>query len=132
LLLIDDDVNQIDLLIDRFQENGPFTFEVAKNSSDAISILAHYRGKIDAIIAELHIPKQNGLDLVQAIRSLGFNTPFFILTADRAIFEKEVIKMGATGLFYRPVSILKLAAAVRKAVLDQKHGRSESKKGSKT
>lgn len=96
ILVIDDDT--VDrMAVRRFLKAAqvPFEFTGAESGKEGLSLLS--QNKPDAIFLDYHMPGENGLEVLQAIRKRGIETPVIMLTGQRN--EKiavELMKAGAS------------------------------------
>ena len=95
-------------------------FEVvcADDGLDALDIF--YARHIDLIISDIMMPNMDGFELVQRIRSEGFNTPVLLLTAKQTLQDKrEGFNLGSDDYVTKPVDydelLLRVNALLRRA-----------------
>lgn len=81
VLVVDDDVDTLELY--RSYLEGRFVVETAVHGAQALAILR--RRPIDLVIADVHMPVMNGVELVRAIRAdpALAHIPVLVQTADR-------------------------------------------------
>jgi two-component system response regulator FlrC len=64
------------------------------------------RDEYGLVIAELKLPRMNGLELLQKIKEVNDALPVFIVSSDAQVREAvEAMKMGATDFFLKPLSL---------------------------
>lgn len=87
----------------------------AEDGNSALDILRTQR--IDIIIADLNIPKPNGLELLRWTRSneTTRNVPFLMVTGEsQERIVRKVLEMGANGYILKPLTL-----AILKSKLDK-------------
>lgn len=116
ILIVEDNKNTQLLTATRLK---PY-FEVvcADDGLDALDIF--YARHIDLIISDIMMPNMDGFELVQRIRSEGFNTPVLLLTAKQTLQDKrEGFSLGSDDYVTKPVDydelLLRVNALLRRA-----------------
>jgi CheY-like chemotaxis protein len=117
-ILIVDDMNVCRLLLTRALKDGGFTnCATACDGSEALQMLD--KEKYSLIITDITMPKLNGLELVELIRTYGRhkNTPVVIVSADSeaATLEKAYV-VGVSSFIVKPFEPALLINHVRKAL----------------
>jgi len=75
-----------------------------------------------AAVLDLGLPRQDGLDVLAAIRRAGVTTPVLVLTARDAVPERiRGLNAGADDYVLKPVDLEELAARLR-ALVRRAHG----------
>ncbi|MBQ5824120.1 MAG: response regulator transcription factor [Clostridia bacterium] len=95
-------------------------FEVvcADDGLDALDIF--YARHIDLVISDIMMPNMDGFELLERIRSEGFNTPVLLLTAKQDMKDKrEGFSLGTDDYVTKPVDydelLLRVNALLRRA-----------------
>lgn len=116
ILVVEDNKNTQLLTATRLK---PY-FEVvcANDGLDALDIF--YARHIDLVISDIMMPNMDGYELLQRIRSEGFNTPVLLLTAKQTLQDKrEGYKLGTDDYVTKPVDydelLLRINALLRRA-----------------
>lgn len=77
---------------------------------------------LDLVILDLMLPGKSGFDVLEHLRSTGFNKPVLILTARDAPQDRQRgYSLGANGFLIKPFAFSELAAAI-KALLREPRG----------
>jgi DNA-binding response OmpR family regulator len=114
LLYIDDD----DEL--RFEASSVFkklfgNYFEATNGLEALNILQS--NHIDVVIADIKMPKMNGLEFSKKARSLGYTLPIILATAyDDKELLKEALKLSIANYIQKPFSIDELFDVLQKSL----------------
>jgi len=88
-------------------------YRVAVAADGAAGLLAARAG-CDLMILDLMIPGMNGFELLQTLRSEGWNTPTIILSALSAEADKVTgLDLGAEDYVTKPFSLAELLARIR-------------------
>ena len=67
----------------------------------------------DLVILDMRLPRKSGLQVLQALRARGFETPVLVLTAQDAIDAKvETLRAGADDYVTKPFAFEELLARV--------------------
>ena len=116
ILVVEDNKNTQLLTATRLK---PY-FEVvcANDGLDALDVF--YARHIDLVISDIMMPNMDGYELLQRIRSEGFNTPVLLLTAKQTLQDKrEGYNLGTDDYVTKPVDydelLLRVNALLRRA-----------------
>lgn len=116
ILIVEDNKNTQLLTATRLK---PY-FEVvcANDGLDALDIF--YARHIDLVISDIMMPNMDGYELLQRIRSEGFNTPVLFLTAKQTLQDKrEAYNLGTDDYVTKPVDydelLMRVNALLRRA-----------------
>jgi DNA-binding response OmpR family regulator len=75
-----------------------------------------------AVVLDLGLPRQDGIQTLQRVRSLGITTPVLVLTARDAVSDRIAgLDTGADDYLVKPVDLLELTARLR-ALVRRAHG----------
>lgn len=116
ILIVEDNKNTQLLTATRLKPY--FDVVCADDGLDALDVF--YARHIDLIISDIMMPNMDGFELVQRIRSEGFNTPVLLLTAKQAMQDKrEGFNLGSDDYVTKPVDydelLLRVNALLRRA-----------------
>ncbi|EMW5612529.1 response regulator transcription factor [Enterococcus faecium] len=120
ILVVEDDP-QLQLLYRSVLERAGFSVITALNGEDALKKLEVTR--IELIITDIMMPKMDGYDLLDSLRSTRFDTPVLMITA-KADFEdkKRGFKLGADDYMTKPIDvnemILRVEALLRRSKIN--------------
>lgn len=86
----------------------------ASNGQEAIKVVHDL--KPDIVLMDMMMPKMNGIEATKAILDYTTNTKIIALTSfvDDEKLVKDALEAGASGYFFKNVSVDELANAVRK------------------
>ena len=85
LLCIDDD-NKIRELLKQYLSSKGFRISIAKDSFEAEQLINFL---FDLIVLDIMMPRKNGIDFLNDLRSFDNSTPVLMLTADGQIEKKK-------------------------------------------
>ncbi|MBS0219698.1 MAG: response regulator transcription factor [Proteobacteria bacterium] len=123
LLLIEDDPMIGQALTRAFHEQG-ILVEWVRNSQEGIE--AWRRQDHAAVLLDLGIPGQSGVDLLRAAREEQIDTPVLVITARAEIASRvAVLDLGADDYIVKPFALQELFARIR-AVLRRHQERPHS------
>lgn len=114
VLTVDDSVTMRALLQEALTSCG-FAVDQAEDGEAALDWLAAHA--VDVIVTDLHMPRLDGIGLVERLRAGGPHreTPILVLTTESGEELKQRARLaGATGWIVKPFDPAKLAAAVRR------------------
>jgi two-component system, OmpR family, response regulator len=122
ILVVDDDPAVRHLISDYFGQHGIQTVSATGRSAVARQLAS---GDTSAIILDLHLGQDNGLDLLREIRSSS-DVPVIILTGrSRDEFDCVVgLELGADDYLTKPFGIRELYARFRAVLRRRENGRS--------
>ncbi len=120
VLLVDDEQPLVDRLAQDLRDHG-FVVDVAETGAEALARLD--AGAIyDVVVAELAMPRMDGVALLDEARLRVPDMPAVILTGN-AVVAAQRIETLAVSLVRKPVSAAALAAAIAEAVHDRPDSR---------
>lgn len=116
-ILVAEDEKNLQLLI-QAQLKPYYTVVTADNGEEALAIIESQH--IDLLIADIMMPKMDGIELLKELRRDGFQFPVLLLTAKQTIMDKrEGFKTGADDYLTKPVIyeelLLRIEALLRRA-----------------
>ena len=116
-ILVAEDEKNLQLLI-QAQLKPYYTVLTADNGEEALAIIESQH--IDLLIADIMMPKMDGIELLKELRRDGFQFPVLLLTAKQTIMDKrEGFKTGADDYLTKPVIyeelLLRIEALLRRA-----------------
>ena len=114
ILVVDDDERIRSLLVDTLSALGYHSLG-AKNADEALSLLA--TEKVDLVIADVRMPKLNGLSLLRDIKNQNPLLPVLIITGYNFAHSKDqAIESGADGFLAKPFRIGKIEELIQKSL----------------
>jgi DNA-binding NtrC family response regulator len=115
ILIADDDPTQRRLIQAVLERDG-FAVLHAENGAECYDRLSTTSG-IDAVILDLIMPGQSGIDTLKDIRAAGIRTPVIVLTASGGIDTVvKAMQAGAQDFFIKPASPERIMVSVRNAL----------------
>jgi len=113
VLLIDDDIDVLDLIVERFKSENEGQNIAIVAVDTAIKALAVMKNThFDAIVTDLHMPGMNGSEFVTKVRESGSVVPILMLTAYIAKADKDqVIASGVDVILQKPDDMKKIVRA---------------------
>ena len=113
ILIVDDQTTSRLLMREALQQIGFANIPFAKDGEEALKMMMSSPAHI--VISDYNMPKLNGLQLLQAIRTFPATriTPFILLTGsgDRTVLQ-QAVKLGVNNYLPKPVQ----PAALQKAI----------------
>ncbi len=116
LLYVEDDqdvLNQTKLILDDFVKS----VEVANNGEEAIELLKDK--KFDIIVADINMPKMNGIEMIKVIKQdLNLDIPCIITTAHTDTeYLLDAINLKVDGYIVKPINIKDLINTIYNVML---------------
>ena len=91
---------------------GDFNIDEADNGTEGIE--KGVRNEADLIILDYHLPKQDGLEVIEAVKKANPSVPVIVLTGYLSPeSEKQFINLGASKIFPKPFNYRNLLEAVK-------------------
>ena len=110
-LVVEDDP-QVASFIRRGLREEQYTVDLAVDGEEAIFVAGI--GEYDLIILDWRLPKRNGLEVLEALRSDGVSVPILMLTARDELKDKvSGFNAGADDYLTKPFSFEELLARIR-------------------
>lgn len=114
ILVADDDRIQLSILKRKLQKHG---FEVVTCKDGRAAKEELERNPVDLIIADYMMPNMDGMELLNALRKDGVETPFIIITAYGDIDSMmDAFQLGVTEYLNKPFDPNELVIKVQKAL----------------
>lgn len=111
LLLIEDHERFAAFVKEGLEKNG-FTVDAVNNGGDGLAAMETVN--YDAVVLDLGLPDQDGLDVLKSRRSEGDDTPVLVLTARDAVEDRvKGLNVGADDYMLKPFAMEELVARVR-------------------
>jgi DNA-binding NtrC family response regulator len=114
VLVVDDEEDLCELLAMRLEHHG-FRASIETNVAGAIEVME--REIVDAMIVDLRLDGESGLDLLDAVQQRSLDLPVIILTAHGSVESAvEAMARGAYGFLTKPFHDHELLEKVRHGV----------------
>ncbi len=99
VLIVDDESSVRDLLVTLFRSEG---FEVGAVGSAAVALASVLDQTFDAVLTDIRMPKDSGLDLLLRIRKYRPNLPVVLMTGDPQMASLPETRELASAVFIKP------------------------------
>ena len=113
--LIVEDEKKVAQFLKKGFESEAFAVDIASDGPEGLhlALSEHY----DAIVLDVMLPKMNGMDVLEAIRREGVDTPILVLTAKSEVEDRvKGLNLGADDYLPKPFSFSEVLARVRAIV----------------
>ena len=112
ILVVDDDPESRDLLCEVLEANGYLQVEAVADGLAAREALAR-DGDCPIIIADLHMPKESGLDLLRNLRKQNAKHQIVLMSSFISTTERKLARdLGAYALLDKPFRLSELLQVV--------------------
>lgn len=120
ILLVDDDPELLLLWRLTVNMDGGFgTVLVAENGMDALDVIEHHPGVIDAVLTDCHMPHGSGFAVVDAAREWHPDAVTVMASSARDIRD-EALRRGVTAFLTKPQSVTEQMPALLHALLSER------------
>ena len=117
ILIVDDDPVLLNLLGNYISYFG-LEFSTASDGQDAVEKLK--KETFSVVITDMMMPKMDGMQLLQHIRSIYPQTNVIVVTGyDRTFTYTDVIKAGASDFIIKPFNSAELEAKINRILREQ-------------
>jgi DNA-binding NtrC family response regulator len=114
ILVVDDQVSMRETLTDMLEIFG-YDSSSAGNGEEALQLLEN--GKFDLVIADLNMPRMDGMVLLERIKAKWPELPVVIITGYRTVHtEKKILQKGADGFIPKPCTLKRVKDIVNAAL----------------
>lgn len=111
VLLVEDDMDLAELVIE-YLESESFTCDVAYNGAMALGLIE--KNAYAMIITDIMMPKMDGFEFCETLRSKGNQTPLLMLTARDHLEDKlKGFNLGADDYLVKPFELAELVARIK-------------------
>lgn len=117
LLLVEDEAMELLALKYAVSANFGDLFQIieAADGNTALDLCEKYHPQL--IIADINIPGITGLDLIEAVHKLDFDTAIIITTAyDKFGYIQRALEMGVNSYLLKPIDVRELNLAIQKCI----------------
>ncbi|MCU0328127.1 MAG: response regulator [Chitinophagales bacterium] len=114
ILIVEDETKVRELLyMDLLDTNLCSKIHTASHAEQAIQILKN--NEIDGIFLDIQLPRMNGLEMIEALKSMDINVPVILLSAETK-FEhaQKAIELGVLSFISKPWSMEVLMTSLNK------------------
>ena len=112
ILIVDDDPESRDLLSEVLQASGYPQVEAVADGLAAREALAR-DGDCPIVIADLHMPKESGLDLLRHLRGQNAKQQIVLMSSFFSATERKLAReLGASALLDKPFRLSELLQVV--------------------
>ncbi len=114
ILVVDDQVSMRETLTDMLEIFG-YESSSAGNGEEALEQLENAR--FDLVIADLNMPRMDGMALLERIKAKWPDLPVVIITGYRTVHtEKKILQKGADGFIPKPCTLKRVKDIVNAAL----------------
>lgn len=90
----------------------------ARDGVDALEIIEN--GEVDILLADIMMPRMDGIELVKNVRSMGLSVPIILATAKESLEDKRIgFSVGADDYVTKPFDLeeldYRISALIRRA-----------------
>lgn len=126
ILVIEDEPSVAIALRDSLESEG-HSAQIAVDGSEGFLLAEAMTDTFDLIILDLMLPKMNGLEVCQRLRTLGVETPIIMLTARGEASDAAFgLKLGADDYIPKPFDVNELLARIEAVLRRAKRRQTEN------
>ncbi|MCK4547630.1 MAG: response regulator [Candidatus Eisenbacteria sp.] len=117
VLVVDDQISMRETLTDMLEILG-YSSAAAGNGEEALVLLEHE--SFDLVIADLNMPRMDGIALLGRIKETRPDLPVVIITGYRTVHtEKKILQKGADGFIPKPCTLKRVKEIVAAALRNE-------------
>lgn len=125
ILVIDDEAGMCSLINTVLSEEG-YRVTATQRPQDGVALLQ--KDTFDLVITDLRMPKMNGMEILQAVKSVSPAMPVILITAYSTVDSAvQAMKLGASDYVAKPFKNDELCSAVNN-VLEKSRLREENRR----
>lgn len=116
LLIVDDEYYSVEGIRQKLLSGGmePGTIHAAYSAEQARSVFSEHR--VDILLTDIEMPKQNGLELLEWVRNEGYATVVIIITSHANFdYASRALRLQSIEYLLKPVEGPQLLEAVARA-----------------
>ncbi len=114
-LLIIDDEKSIRKALREILEYEKYVVDEASDGSEGIAMIQ--KNKYDIILCDIKMPKMDGIEVLDKIMSLSYDTPVIMISGHGTIETAvEAVKKGAFDFIAKPLDLNRLLVTIRNAM----------------
>ncbi|TAN24197.1 MAG: sigma-54-dependent Fis family transcriptional regulator [Acidobacteria bacterium] len=118
-ILVVEDKHELRAMLRAALTSEGYRVEEAADGHAALTALRHTQ--YDAVLTDLKLPGNNGIEILHAAREVSPATPVLLMTAYGSIEEAvQAMKDGAYDFIQKPLDLEQLALRLRRAIGEQK------------
>ncbi len=115
ILIVDDEPDMLKLLSMTIQRKTPYQVTITNNPLEALELAK--KGGFDLVISDLKMPGLDGLELLDAVKSLDPDTPVILITAYGTIESaSEAMEKGGFDFITKPFRIEQILFTIDRAM----------------
>lgn len=118
ILFVDDEESILSVSSEYFRRKGYRTL-TARTGAEALEILAEQA--VDCCFTDINMPKMNGLELTEKIRSYDNTMPVIVMTGYPSLENTiQTIKNGVVDFLIKPVNLKQMELSVQRVIQQRK------------
>ncbi len=115
ILIVDDEPELCELFEYDLTSKG-YNVITANGGNEGFDTFKMKETDIDLVVSDIRMPKGDGIEFLQNIRSINQDVPVILLTGFADVNEEEVKSMGAFCLLNKPIRAKQLSAEIEQAL----------------
>jgi diguanylate cyclase (GGDEF)-like protein len=117
ILIADDDVRNVEFLRDSLLVPGGYTTLCASDGEEALRLALDQEP--DLLLLDLQMPKMDGLEVLEALRTEGRQIPTIIITAHGSeSVAVQAFRLGVRDYFPKPFRVAEIMHAVDRSLVE--------------
>lgn len=117
ILYVEDDSSVVEAMKSFFDFRVKKVY-IARDGVEGLEMFQSYQDEIDVVIADIQMPRMNGIEMIQKIKQVDPKMRFVVTTAyDDSEYVLSCIELGVDAYLTKPIDLKKLRTTVTEQLI---------------